>query len=135
MRKIVSKFSTYRAFWLIVIILNFDCTGFNIAEPNLTTSTNPTPEYAILKGFGRGGYFFHNNSIPGQLGNNVGEKLATGESCSRSALWLFSWGDSSIESAKMNGSIKRISSVEYKQLAIFGFIYHRFCTKVIGSIE
>jgi TRL-like protein family len=121
---------------LILPLLFFQCTGLNVGVMyGMFVNTNPTPEYGNLSASLRGGGVFHKNSTPGQLGNNVGDKLVTGESCSLSVLWLLSWGDSTIESAKENGGIQKVASIEYSNRAIFSFLYHKFCTKVIGSKE
>ncbi|MCC6276204.1 MAG: hypothetical protein IT569_10135 [Leptospiraceae bacterium] len=76
-----------------------------------------------------------NLSVFAQRGTNVGSDLK-GESCSHSVLWLVSWGDSSIESAKKAGKISSVSSVEYQQLGVLaGGLYLRFCTIVLGSAQ
>jgi hypothetical protein len=122
---------------LIFIILGTfnHCTGANIgtAPYGLLPRTNPAPEYTDLyKLIYRGGWVYHNNTIPGQLGNDAFSKLR-GESCSRSVLWLVSWGDSSIETAKRSGKITKVASTEFEQFAIFGFLYHSLCIIVTGE--
>ncbi len=94
--------------------------------------TNPTKEYSnpyhiIFKG----GYLFHLNHSPGQVGNNV-QAIYSGESCSHSILNLVAFGDSSIDKALKNGHLKKIASVSHEQFGVFLF-YHRFCTTVTGE--
>ncbi|MCE9500146.1 MAG: TRL-like family protein [Leptospira sp.] len=115
--------------------LTTNCTGINLYRSllNSGTETNPTPEYSsAFQVVATGGGVFHNNSVPGQLGSNADGK-EHGEACQRSVLWLVSWGDSSIETAKQSKKITRISHSEFEQFAILGFVYHSFCTHVFGS--
>ncbi|MCE9500029.1 MAG: TRL-like family protein [Leptospira sp.] len=126
------------AFGLISAFIIFqNCTGGNIGSSYFgLQNTNPTREYnqggAVISMY-RNGLFFHYNTVPGQIGSNAGSELR-GESCSYSVLWLVSWGDSTIESAKKTSKISSVNSVEFSQLGILaGTIYHRFCTIVTGS--
>lgn len=55
-----------------------------------------------------------------------------GESCSQNILGIASTGDSSIDSAKKDGGITRVASVDYKVFNIL-FVYGRLCTVVTGE--
>lgn len=123
MRKIV--FAALVAFGLT------GCTGFNYGLGMATAHTTPTPAYANGAVFNLGGGILHRNSVPGPLGN-ASAKL-TGRACSQSLFWLAAWGDSSIETAKANGNIKKVAAITYEQTAILGFVFHRFCTTVAGE--
>ena len=108
------------------------CTGFNI----MTTlynfpNTNPAREYANPYVGYRGGGIIHMNTVAGQTTGAPIEK--TGRGCSHSVLWLVGWGDSSIESAKTAGQIKKVGAVDHEVFAVLGFVYHRHCTVVSGS--
>ncbi|WCL51108.1 adhesin Lsa14 [Leptospira sp. GIMC2001] len=119
-----------------LIFLTWNCTGLNVATTfGVGAVTNPAREY-VNPGFiaDKGGLLFHNNTVAGQISSNA-EPNAIGKSCSNAVLWLFAWGDSSIEAGKKAAGITRVSSVEYEQLAILGMFYHRFCIKVNGSSE
>ena len=128
------KISVYFLSLLAIFMFFQNCTGSNIGSAILgSQNTNPTREYNQIGVIYRLGFFFHMATVPGQIGANAGSDLK-GESCSHSILWLVSWGDSSIESAKKAGKINAVSSVEYQQLGILaGGLYHRFCTRVMGS--
>ncbi|ULH29875.1 MULTISPECIES: TRL-like family protein [Leptospira] len=111
------------------------CTGLNYMYiSGLTPNTNPTKDYAIGTMATKGGGLFHEAIIPGPIGDNA-EKVVTGRACSKSILWLVSFGNSSIEAAKADAKITKVASIEYEQLGISGYIYHKFCTVVTGSIE
>ncbi len=81
----------------------------------------------------RGGGVYHKNTTPGQLGNNIGEKLLVGESCSLSVLWLISWGDSTLESAKENGGIQKVGVIDRKSKSVFYRLYYEECIIVWGE--
>ncbi|GBF50966.1 TRL-like family protein [Leptospira ryugenii] len=131
----MKKFNRWGLLFLAIIAsISFqNCTGGNVGMIYGVQNSNPTREYNSYNSVYKYGVLFHLASIPGQLGSNAGSD-SKGESCSHSALWLFSWGDSSIESAKKAGKISAVSSIEYKQLGILaGALYHQFCTTVLGS--
>ena len=119
---------------LIIMVSLTNCTGLNVLTRGWGwgATTNPTPDYANGNHLYKGGLFFHRHTVPGSIGLNTDGNIK-GESCSHAALFLFAWGDSGIETAKKNGSITKVSSVEYEQLAVLGALYHRFCTIVIGG--
>lgn len=117
------------------VCLFFTCTGINFNTYNVQTITNPTPDYASLNIFYRGGYVLNNERIPGMVGKSSSQlvKNAPRSACTISYLWLYSFGDSSLNAAKKAGNIGKISSIEYEQYAILGFVYHRFCTIITGE--
>ncbi|ABJ79477.1 TRL-like family protein [Leptospira borgpetersenii serovar Hardjo-bovis] len=122
-------FISFMTIWAV------QCTGTNIMyiygfRPN----TNPTKDYTIGAMAAKGGGLFHDAVTPGQIGDNA-EKVVTGRACSKSILWLVSFGDSSIEAAKAEARITKVTSIEYEQTAIFTTLFHKFCTVVTGSSE
>ncbi|WP_061249930.1 adhesin Lsa14 [Leptospira alstonii] len=111
------------------------CTGTNIMYAyGLKPNTNPSKDYGVgAPIIYKGGYFVHDGVIPGQIGDNA-ENTSIGKACSKSILWLVSFGNSSIEAAKADGKITKVASIEYEQLGVLsGVIYHKFCTVVTGS--
>ena len=109
-----------------------NCTGINQGVLYGGPNTNPAPDYASYYGLVfRGGFVFHNNSVPGPIGNAT--PLRLGESCSTAILGLFAFGDSSIETAKEEGDITKVASGEYEQLAVMTGLYHSVCTRVMGE--
>jgi hypothetical protein len=122
-----------KTFYLIVLFL-INCTGLNTGFLMYNFSnTNPTPVYAheLAMRF-HGGFVYHNNTIPGQIGN--AETDSKGKSCQMAVLYTVSWGDSSIEGAKKNGGITKVGAIDYQQFGILGgYLYHAFCTTVYGS--
>ncbi|WP_061206973.1 adhesin Lsa14 [Leptospira santarosai] len=123
-------FISFMTIWAV------QCTGLNIMyTTGLRPNTNPTKDYAVgFPLYTKGGGLFHDAVIPGQIGDNA-EKTVTGKACSKSILWLVSFGDSSIEAAKADAKITKAVSIEYEQTAALGYIFHKFCTVVTGSIE
>lgn len=122
---------------LILTIHLFGCTGVNIANsPNgpEDLNTNPTPAYGrpSLELFYKGGFIYHNESVPAFIGGNA-QSLERGQSCSRSILGLFAFGNSSINAARIQGNIKKIAHVEYEHTAVLAWLYHSFCTVVTGE--
>jgi TRL-like protein family len=121
---------------LIIMVSLTNCSGLNVLTRGLGwgATTNPTPDYANGIHLYKGGLFYHRHTVPGTIGLNADGSLK-GESCSHSALYLISWGDSGIETAKKKSGITKVSSVEYEQMGILGTVYHRFCTIVIGNSD
>ena len=70
--------------------------------------------------------------MPGSIGLNTDGNIK-GEGCSHAALFYLHGVILELKLLKKNGSITKVSSVEYEQLAILGALYHRFCTIVIGG--
>ncbi|MCB1193878.1 MAG: TRL-like family protein [Leptospiraceae bacterium] len=122
-----------RKFWTILLFLPLlACTGFTVRAAYYPLSkTNPT-EYDNSTAFYKGGGVYHKNTTSGQLGFNAGSERI-GKACASSVLWLIASGDASIYEAMSDGKISKISSIEYEQFAILGFVYHRFCTIIRGS--
>ncbi|MCB1189100.1 MAG: TRL-like family protein [Leptospiraceae bacterium] len=117
----------------IFCFLLVNCTGLNIGQIYRTPSTSPTPDYTNPVSMEyRGGWIYHNNTVSGQIGHGATTRLR-GQSCSHSVLWLVSWGDSSIEAAKLDGGISKVAATEFNQMGIVSAVYHRFCTIVIGD--
>jgi hypothetical protein len=56
----------------------------------------------------------------------------SGEACATSILGLFATGDASINTARNNGHINTISSVDTSASNIFGF-YAKYCVTVRGN--
>lgn len=115
-----------------------NCTGANIMSTyGVLPNTNPTRDYANVP-YGapaRGGLVYHNDTMIGQLGTNA-DTSKMGEACSHSVLYLVSWGDSSIDTARKAGKITKIGAVDYNQTGFFaGILYHSFCTRVYGQSE
>lgn len=55
-----------------------------------------------------------------------------GEACAQNILGIAAWGDASIATAKLNGGITRVASVEQLPTRVLGY-YARFCTVVRGE--
>ncbi|WP_082280900.1 adhesin Lsa14 [Leptospira kirschneri] len=111
------------------------CTGLNLMYTyGLRPNTNPTKDYGVgAPLISKGGIVVHSGTIPALIGDNA-ENTSTGKACSRNILWLVSFGDSSIEAAKAEAKIAKVTSVDYEQFGILtGVIYHSFCTVVTGS--
>jgi len=113
------------------LIVSANCTGINPATHLGVSNTNPAQEYGMIGVYGRRGLFYHNDTVPGQLGN--ASPVTSGQSCSYSILWLIAIGDSSIESAKQDGGISKVALVEFLENAIGGFLFHKVCTIVRGE--
>ncbi|KKS39538.1 MAG: hypothetical protein UV02_C0066G0009 [Candidatus Kuenenbacteria bacterium GW2011_GWA2_42_15] len=75
-------------------------------------------------------------SLNQTVGHKVDSDIAIkkGEACITSVLLLFAFGDSSIEKAKREGYIKKITSVEtsYKHFLLYIPVFQRGCTVVRG---
>lgn len=65
----------------------------------------------------------------GATGNQTGNRV--GESCAQSILGLAAFGDASIETARRNGGITMISSVDGRAEGILG-VWAKYCTVVRG---
>lgn len=55
-----------------------------------------------------------------------------GEACAQNILGAVAWGDASIDSAKRNGGITQVATVEYLPTRVLGY-YAKFCTVVHGD--
>lgn len=56
----------------------------------------------------------------------------TGEACATNVLGLVANGDASIEAAKTNGGITRVSSVDHTSNNVL-YLFSKFCTRVAGE--
>ena len=66
---------------------------------------------------------------------NVDNSVAAvkkGSACVESIFGLYTSGDSSIEKAKQNGKITKITNVD-SEFSGFGFLYQKGCTVVYGN--
>ena len=122
---------------LIFFIFFVNCTGVNIGYlVRYNGTAHPLPEYTspFGTGYDRGGIILYRDSLPGQV--NGMNTLATkkSQSCSKSYLYLYSTGDSSIQSAASKENINKIAQVNYTITAYLGgFLYHEFCTILSGE--
>ena len=57
----------------------------------------------------------------------------SGESCTSLILFLFAFGDKSLGAAAENGSVSRVSLVEYSNTAILAGLYRKECLIVYGE--
>lgn len=125
---------TNHLFLFPILTLFFNCSGLNLRTYPIPIApdTNPVPNYSGLSVVRYGGFLWHQMETP--VGLTPGVKLSKrGESCSHSILFLFAWGDSSIEMAKINGSVVQIGLMEYINSAILGGIYHKHCLVLLGQ--
>lgn len=69
-----------------------------------------------------------------EAGDSTSASQATkrGEACQQNILGIANVGDSSIETAKRNGNIETVSSVDYDILGI-AYFYSKACTIVKGN--
>ncbi len=74
---------------------------------------------------------YSNVQGPGLATDAVNSSLE-GTSCASNILGMIATGDNSIETAKKNGGITKVSSVDYEASVILG-LYAKVCTKVRGS--
>ena len=65
-----------------------------------------------------------------KIDNNVLAKKS-GKACTKSLFGLFSWGDSSLETAKTNGQITKVAHIDRAIDIRFG--YGQACTVVFGN--
>jgi hypothetical protein len=71
-------------------------------------------------------------NVKGPLGPAGGTATPkVGKSCARVVLALFAWGDASIETAKRNGGITEVTTLDHTSFNLLGF--GSFCTVVHGS--
>jgi len=85
-------------------------------------ATSRAPMVGVLYSNGESGVAATSNPS----GNRVGE------ACMMSALGLIAWGDASIETARRNGGITMITTVDESTTRILGFVYSKYCTVVRG---
>ena len=70
---------------------------------------------------------------PYMVGDDQVKVSKTGESCAQMILGLVTFGDASIASAKSNGGISKVSSVDYDFFSVLGPVYQKNCTLVSGE--
>lgn len=66
---------------------------------------------------------------------DAGEGTATsktGKACAQNFLGIFAQGDASIEAAKNDGGIDRVTTVDHETKTILG-LYAQFCTVAYGE--
>lgn len=68
---------------------------------------------------------------PVTVTENVGSKKK-GEACASNVLGLFATGDASIEKARRQGDVAKVSSVDHSSFSLL-FLYSKFCTVVHGE--
>jgi hypothetical protein len=75
--------------------------------------------------------FLYNDTQTGVAvaSNQAGGRV--GQSCANSILGLFATGDASIETARRNGAISMITSVDEHSTSVLG-VYSTYCTIVRG---
>ena len=101
----------------IAAVLTILCVGLVFSTGCIQSPTGP-------------GLIFMN--VKGPLGPAGGTATPKkGEACARVLFHLFAWGDASIESAKRNGGITDVATVDHQSFNLIGF--GSFCTHVYGS--
>lgn len=68
---------------------------------------------------------------PVALTENVGSRK-TGKACASNVLGLIATGDASIDKARRNGEIAKVSTVDHNSFSLL-FLYSKFCTVVRGE--
>jgi len=73
-------------------------------------------------------------STSGKMGvqDNGGPTTKTGKACMKSILGLAASGDASVEAAKANGNITKVSTIDYEVDNLLG-VYGTYCTVVKGE--
>jgi hypothetical protein len=79
------------------------------------------------------GIIFTNVAGPNQAVASAVPLTKRGESCARTLLAVWTWGDASIATAKSNGAIREIGTIDYSTLAVLSFVYSHTCTIVTGA--
>ena len=83
-------------------------------------------------GGGRLGFALIGSNIEGQMATTETNASKTGEACASNILGIVASGDASIDAAKKNGGITKVSSVDFKNTNTF-LIYAQTCTIVKGN--
>ncbi len=127
----LKKYLDKKLFLWAFLFFFSQCTGFHLGNSlGLSESTNPTPEYSkIQRLVGKNGLFYHKSNVAGVNGS-YGESYRYSEGCNHSFLYLYSYGDSSIQTLKDTNKNHIITHIDYEHTAILGFVYHQFCTRV-----
>lgn len=77
------------------------------------------------------GVFYTDISYPRQVWHGTAQSKV-GEACASSILGLVATGDASIEEAKKEGRISKVTSVDQKSTSILG-LFGTYCTVVTGE--
>ncbi|WP_425593158.1 TRL-like family protein [Leptospira licerasiae] len=80
------------------------------------------------------GSLFTSVSFPGEFNtaNNV-SPVKKAESCTKSVLGLFTWGDSGAGTIALENKITKISAIDHSTMTVLNFIYREYCTIVTGE--
>ena len=71
-------------------------------------------------------------NVKGPLGPAGGTGTSRkGKACARVVLALFAWGDASLETAKRDGAITQVTTIDHESKNFLGF--GSFCTIVYGE--
>lgn len=71
--------------------------------------------------------------VKGPVNSNEGTDVSSeGTACATNVLGLLAFGDASIEAAKRDGDIERVTTVDHQTTSILG-LYAQFCTNAYGS--
>ncbi len=81
----------------------------------------------------QGGFIYSSwqDTISGAVNNDV-KITKKGEACSRNILGLFAFGDSSVETARRMGGIKKVAFADTNYFNILG-LYQKGCTIAKGQ--
>ena len=78
-----------------------------------------------------GGIVFHDIKY-GQFATTEVNATKTGTACQTSVLSLVAQGDASVDAAKRDGKITKVSSIDSSSFSVLGF-YNKYCTIVKGN--
>jgi tryptophan synthase beta subunit len=88
---------------------------------------------ATSGGVGVDGMLYTKNKVAVTATSAGGEKtLKQGTACTEGVLGV-AWGDSSVETAKHNGSINKVHSVDAENTLVLFGVYAKSCTIVTGE--
>lgn len=79
-----------------------------------------------------GGAVYHDIKY-GQFATENTAATKTGTACQSSVLGLVAQGDASIEAAKKDGGITKVSSIDSSSTNVVFGIYNKYCTIVKGN--
>lgn len=78
------------------------------------------------------GFLFTSVQGPVTTTGKAGAGGKRGEACASNILGIVAIGDNSIETAKKNGGIKQVASVDYNSFSVLG-LYYKKCTYVTAA--
>lgn len=119
-----------RLFALMFSFFLICCTGINLRIP-MSPNTHPLPEYGKGTAILRGGLLYHKENSASHIRKY--SPTAIGRACSHSFFYLIALGSSSIDAARLEGAVSKVTLVEQEVMAIGAGLYHRHCTIVIGE--